>query len=255
MQASNFEIQNYLEHIGFQGRACADLKTLTELMRLQLRKVPFENLDVQAGKVVSLVPEDIVEKILVRHRGGYCYEVNGLFSMALQALGIEHFYVAARPMFYAERRPKTHMAIVAKLEEELWLCDLGFGSYGLRQPMSLKTIDVDVCQDLDCYKVSMQSDGEYLLLARMHGKWVAQYAFDLQPHEWLDFAPANFLNSKHPEAIFVKQLLVILQTQEGRKILSNRVFKNWVNGKLSERMLEAQEVPTVLREEFGLPMS
>jgi arylamine N-acetyltransferase len=61
--------------------------------------------------------------------------------------------------------------------------------------------------------------------------------------------------SKHPEAIFVKQLLVILQTQEGRKILSNRLFKNWVNGKLSERMLEAQEVSTVLREEFGLAMS
>jgi N-hydroxyarylamine O-acetyltransferase len=210
---------------------------------------------VQAGKVVSLVPEDIVEKILVRHRGGYCYEVNGLFSMALQVLGIEHFYVAARPMFYAERRPKTHMAIVAKLEEELWLCDLGFGSYGLRQPMSLKTIEVDRRQDHDSYKMSMQPNGEYVLLARMHGQWAAQYAFDLQPQEWLDFAPANFLNSKHPEAIFVKQLLVILQTQEGRKILSDRVLKNWVNGRFSERMLEPQEVAAVLHEEFGLLMA
>ncbi len=254
MQASNFEIQNYLEHIGFQGSACADLNTLTELMCLQLRKVPFENLDVQAGKVVSLLPEDIVEKILKRHRGGYCYEVNGLFSMALEALGIEHFYVAARPMFYEERRPKTHMAIVAKLEEQPWLCDLGFGSYGLRQPISLKDINTDTRQDHDCYRVSVQSSGEYLLMARIQGEWVAQYAFDLQPQEWLDFVPANFLNSKHPEVIFVKQLLVILQTPEGRKILSNRVFKNWVNGKLSERMLQAQEVSTVLLEEFGLSM-
>lgn len=255
MQASNFEIKNYLNHIGFRGNACADLKTLTELMRLQLRKVPFENLDVQAGKVISLVPEDIVEKILKWHRGGYCYEVNGLFSMALKTLGIEHFYVAARPMFYKERRPKTHMAIVAKLEEEHWLCDLGFGSYGLRQPLSLKDLDTDTRQDHDCYKVSLQSCGEYVLMARMHGEWVAQYAFDLQPQEWLDFAPANFLNSRHPEAIFVKQLLVILQTQEGRKILSHRVLKTWAHGKSSERQLTDREIPIVLHEEFGLSMS
>lgn len=52
-------------------------------MHHQLRAVPFENLDVQAGKIVSLVPEEIVEKIIDRNRGGYCYEVNGIFAMAL----------------------------------------------------------------------------------------------------------------------------------------------------------------------------
>ncbi len=56
-------------------------------MRAQLFSVAFENLDVQAGKIVSLVPEQIVDKIIGQGRGGYCYEVNGLFAMALQALG------------------------------------------------------------------------------------------------------------------------------------------------------------------------
>lgn len=55
-------------------------------MQQQLFTVPFENLDVQRGKTVSMVPEDIVEKIVHQGRGGYCYEVNGLFSMALEAL-------------------------------------------------------------------------------------------------------------------------------------------------------------------------
>ncbi len=38
--------------------------------------VPFENLDVQRGTVVSLEPEQVYTKIVERHRGGYCYEVN-----------------------------------------------------------------------------------------------------------------------------------------------------------------------------------
>jgi arylamine N-acetyltransferase len=57
-------------------------------MRHQLFSVPFENLDVQAGKIVSLAPDDIADKVLKKGRGGYCYEVNGLFAMALAALGI-----------------------------------------------------------------------------------------------------------------------------------------------------------------------
>jgi N-hydroxyarylamine O-acetyltransferase len=77
-------------------------------MRYQLFSVPFENLDVQQGKVISLVPEEIYRKIVERNRGGYCYEVNGLFAMALNALGIPYQFFAARPMTYPVRRPKPY---------------------------------------------------------------------------------------------------------------------------------------------------
>lgn len=160
MKAENFVLQKYFDRIGFIGDATADIATITEIMRCQLFTVPFENLDVQAGKVVSLVPEEIVEKILNRNRGGYCYEVNGLFAMALQALGIPYQFVAARPMFYPVKRPKTHMAIVLKVNGEEWLCDLGFGSYGIRAPMRLNLIDVEVKQDFDTFVLSKTNDRE-----------------------------------------------------------------------------------------------
>lgn len=252
MRAQNFDLNRYLARIGFEGEAKADLATLTELMRLQLRSVPFENLDVQAGQVVSLVPEDIVQKIVTQRRGGYCYEVNGLFSMALEALGISHFFVAARPMFYAERRPKTHMAILVKLADQNWLCDLGFGSYGLRAPLSMGVLDTEVLQDQDKYMLSQLPDQEYLLQACIGGQWTAQFSFSPVAQEWLDFAPVNYLNSTHPESIFVKQLLVILQTPEGRKILSGTVLKNWSHGSLTQQVLAETELPAVLREEFGI---
>ncbi|MEE4462050.1 arylamine N-acetyltransferase, partial [Azotobacter chroococcum] len=68
MKAENFALEDYFERIGYRGAAQADLATLTGLMRCQLFTVPFENLDVQAGRIVSLVPEEIVEKIVGRRR-------------------------------------------------------------------------------------------------------------------------------------------------------------------------------------------
>ena len=106
MHSDNFDLSTYFRRISYSGRAAADTATLHAIMRHQLFSIPFENLDVQAGKVVSMVPNDIAGKLLHQKRGGYCYELNGLFAMALEALGITYRFVAARPMFYPARRPK-----------------------------------------------------------------------------------------------------------------------------------------------------
>lgn len=253
MKAENFALEDYFERIGYRGAARADLATLTELMRCQLFTVPFENLDVQAGRIVSLVPEEIVGKIVGRRRGGYCYEVNGLFCMALEALGIPYQFVAARPMFYPVRRPKTHMAIVVTLAGAQWLCDLGFGSYGIRAPMRLDRLDVEVRQDDDLFMLSRPDGREYLLQARVNGEWVKQFAFDLSPQEWIDFMPANYLNSTHPEAIFVQKLLVVRHAPDGRAILLGDTLKTVKAGEVRVESLAAEDLDAVLVDIFGLP--
>lgn len=253
MQASNFDLADYQRRIGYCGVPKPDLATVSEWMHLQLCTVPFENLDVQARKGVSLVPEDIVEKILKKGGGGYCYEVNGLFSMALEALGVPYYFVAARPMFYPERRPKTHMAVVAHLDGSDWLCDLGFGSYGLRRPFPIHQTDVEISQDNDIFKLCPLPNGELLLQAISDGNWTNQYSFDLNPWEWVDFAPANHLNSTHPQAIFVKQLLLVLQTKNGRKILSGNTFKVVEGARVEKRTVRPEDISSLLNHEFGIP--
>lgn len=160
MQASNFDLETYSQRIGYEGTSGSEICTVTALMRRQLFTIPFENLDVQAGKIVSLVPEEIADKLLRRQRGGYCYEVNGLFAMALDALGISYRFVAARPMFYPARRPRTHMAIIAEIDGARWLCDLGFGSYGIRAPMNMDVLDVDIRQDDDTFRLTRNDRDE-----------------------------------------------------------------------------------------------
>lgn len=252
MYADNFKLADYLARIGFEGEARADVATVSQMMRCQLFTVPFENLDVQAKKIVSLVPEDIVAKILYRQRGGYCYEVNGLFAMALQALNIPYIFVAARPMFYPVRRPKTHMAVVAQIDGENWLCDLGFGSYGIRAPMRLSALDEAQQQDFDLFKLTKTNEREYLLQAWVEGDWANQYGFDLSPQEWIDFMPANYLNSTHPDAIFVQKLLIVLHNPVGRKILLGDSLKVVDRHQTEKKSVASVHITRVLAEHFGL---
>ena len=252
MKADNFTLEKYFNRIAYDGDAGCDIATLREIMRCQLFSVPFENLDVQAGKIVSLVPEAIVDKILSRKRGGYCYEVNGLFAMALQELGVPYIFVAARPLFYAVRRPKTHMAIVADVDGEKWLFDLGFGSYGIREPMRLSVLDVEVMQDADIFMLSKGNENKYLLRALTEGQWADQYEFDLYPQEWIDFVPANHLNSTHPDTIFVKKLLVVLHNPMGRDILIGDTLKTVADGKTMKQFVAVEDRASLLANKFGL---
>lgn len=253
MKAENFSLSDYFARIGFAGEAKPDRATVTELMRRQLFTVPFENLDVQAGKGVSLVPEDIVAKIVGRNRGGYCYEVNGLFAMALEALGVPWRFAGARPMTYPARRPKTHVVIVATLDGEDWLLDLGFGSYGIRAPLRLAETDVEVRQDHDSFRLSQPNAHEYVLQALVEGDWASQFSFDLWPAEWIDFMPANYFNSTHPEALFVKMPVVVLFDDTGRTLLVGDTLKMVTGDDTHKRTLTPDERDTLLAEWFGLP--
>src|SRR4051812_2118358 len=91
IEAPSFNLQQYLDRIKFSGEIELNLDGITKLMRHQLFNVPFENIDVQAGKVILLNGDDIVNQIVHKNRGGYCYQINGLFSLALQQIGIPHY--------------------------------------------------------------------------------------------------------------------------------------------------------------------
>jgi N-hydroxyarylamine O-acetyltransferase len=255
MIADNFSLEAYYQRIGLTADALAQplvIDTLTRMMQHQLRHVPFENLDVQAGKVVSLEPAHIVEKIVHQRRGGYCYEVNGLFAMALTALEIPYQFVFCRPMFYPMRRPKTHMALIVTLPSGRYLCDLGFGSYGMRAPMALADVNLVQHQDHDQFRLISPEPGQYVLQAWLDGQFVSQYGFDLYPAEWIDFMPANYLNSTHPETIFVQKLLVLMQHDTGRKLLIGNEFKQQSAGELTVSTIAPQDIDELLWREFGL---
>lgn len=253
MFASNFELTQYLSRIQYQGTFTANADGLKALMQKQLFNVPFENLDVLAGKVISLVPEDIVNKIVQQQRGGYCYEVNGLFCMALQALDIPYQLVAARPMFYPVKRPKTHMAVIATVEGQEYLCDLGFGSYCIREPLNLADCNQSIQQGEDTFQLLKQGN-EYILQALVDGTWIKQYGFNRCPVEFIDFAPANWMNSTHKDAIFTQKYLIVKFNPQGRTILLGDQLKQVIDKTTQVQTIQPADIKMVLREYFDLTL-
>src|SRR5919109_1202974 len=82
-------IQAYLDRIGYRGPLEPTAETLRALHVAHLLGVPFENLNIGMGWPIVLDEAALFDKIVVRRRGGFCYELNGLFAALLRELGFD----------------------------------------------------------------------------------------------------------------------------------------------------------------------
>jgi len=118
----------YLDRIGFAGSPEPDLATLGRIQRGHLEHIPYENLDVQLGRPVTLELRDAFAKLVTAGRGGWCYEMNGLFGAALAAIGFHVTRLAGsvRRDLMGEVMVGNHLVLKVDLEEP-WIADVGFG--------------------------------------------------------------------------------------------------------------------------------
>ena len=82
-------LNDYLERIHYRGSLEPTLDTLKALHRAHLMAVPYENLDLHLGRSLPLDQMRAVEKIVTQGRGGWCYEMNGVFAWVLREMGFE----------------------------------------------------------------------------------------------------------------------------------------------------------------------
>jgi N-hydroxyarylamine O-acetyltransferase len=137
----NFDSAAYLKRLGFHRHDGPTLESLAALQRAHLEHIPFENLDIHLGNPVILDEELLYEKIVNRHRGGFCYELNGLFAALLEALGYGVTRLSARVFDDGEPGPEfDHLLLLVDLKAEAGWCylvDVGFGE-AFRVPLRLE---------------------------------------------------------------------------------------------------------------------
>jgi N-hydroxyarylamine O-acetyltransferase len=120
--------------------------------------------------------------------------------------------------------------------------------------MRLDLTDVPVVQDFDSFMLVRPNDREWVLQALVEGAWANQYGFDLSPQEWVDFTPANYMNSTHPEGLFVQKLVIVLHHAEGRSILVGDTLKTVHQGRVTKQTVAGAVRAALVRERFGLPL-
>ena len=131
MKIMDTKIAQYLERIGYNEKVEISLKCLQKLQECHQSRVPFENLDVFSGRKKVLDYDILFDQIVINRRGGWCHELNGLFSWLLQNLGFDTRIVSCR---YCDRKTQVfrdetfdHMALIVDIENVKYLVDVGYG--------------------------------------------------------------------------------------------------------------------------------
>jgi N-hydroxyarylamine O-acetyltransferase len=212
--------------------------------------VPFENLAIQTGETIRLDLATLQQKIVHRRRGGYCFEQNTVFLHTLRALGFDVSACEARvrPPASTHVLPRTHMVLVVRLEDRLYLCDVGFGADGLLEPIAF---DSEARQSLWTYRLDTEGPLR-VLQVRRDGRWTDLYAFLPERRYPIDFEAGNWFTSTWPSSSFVLTLTAQCSRRDRRDVLRNLTLTTEDAAGLRTREIERSELISVLRETFGL---
>ncbi len=247
------DVAAYLDRIGLKPAAMGapDLATLSALHLAHASHIPFENIDVLLGRQIRLDVPSLEAKLVRDRRGGYCFEQNTLFAAALEAMGFAVTGLAARVRVgSAQILPRTHMLLRVDLEVEPWIADVGFGRFGLLQPIPLLA-DVETTQWSWQFRLRKNAQS-WVLQARQSEGWEDQYEFTLEPQQPVDYDPPNHFCATHPQSRFLRVLTVQLPTPEARKMVRNRDFTIRSAAGETTRPIGEDELLPLLEREFGL---
>jgi N-hydroxyarylamine O-acetyltransferase len=244
----------YLQRLNYTGSLDPNAETLRALHQAHLLAIPFENLDIHLGR--PIVPDEAAffDKIVEQRRGGFCYELNGLFAALLRELDFEVTMLSARvagengnfgPEF-------DHLTLLVQLEKR-WLADVGFGE-GFREPLQLDKPG-EQKQAAGMYRLTQEDEAWIYWLHDEAKGWQAQYRFTLQPRQLADFAEMCHYQQSSPQSHFTQKRVCSLATPEGRVTLSDNRLIITRHGQRQERELSSPaEQEAALRDYFGVEL-
>jgi N-hydroxyarylamine O-acetyltransferase len=181
--------------------------------------VPFENLDIPLGNKITLSVPSLYEKIVQRQRGGFCYELNGMFAWLLEQLGFNVTLHSARVFDGDEPGPEfDHLVLLVQLEEH-WLIDVGFGDSFL-EPLPL-TDNGENRQGERWYRLSKIENEWTVLRKDINSSWEPQYLFTLIHRQFADFSEMCEYHQTSQDSSFTQKRICSLATKNGRISLSN----------------------------------
>ena len=245
------DVGAYFDRIGYDGVADPTIETLRQLHLHNLRAVPFENLDIHLGRPISLDSGALFDKIVRRKRGGFCYELNGLFAALLRALGFDLDLLSARVAHQdgSFGREFDHLLLRVRVDGHDLIADVGFGDSFL-EPLQLYGYEQD-CRGTTYLIDTPQQN--MLLLRQENGHWRQQYLFTTTPRQLEDFQEMCVYHQTSPMSSFTRGRIVSRATETGRITLSDMRLIESRSGERTERELGSDgEYLDTLEQHFGV---
>jgi N-hydroxyarylamine O-acetyltransferase len=255
----------YLDRLGIDAAPSPTLETARRLQRAHVTSVPFENLAIVGDPFaegdgrwratgVDLAVPALYEKVVERGRGGFCFELNGLFTWLLRELGFDADSLAARMVGddRTGRPPANHHTIGVTLDRR-YLLDVGMGTPSMRRPLPVDGEELTDSTGVTWRVVeSDRPDEAFLTQYRLpDGDWEDRYLFSDEPRELSYFrATCDYLQSA-PESPFTGDPVVSIGTEAGYRKLDADSLLTWA-GEEERRSVTPAEWYELLETAFGL---
>lgn len=241
-------ITAYLARLGVaRASVSTDFASLSLLHERHLRTIPFENLSIHLGEPIALDVAALADKLTVRRRGGFCYELNGAFSALLAGLGFDVTLHEARVGPDGGGMPFDHLCLRVRLASGAYLTDVGFGASFLR-PLDLDATGPQT-DPAGVYRIAPVGDGEYDMVE----EGTAQYRFSLIERGLEEFAGGCHHHQTSPESHFTQQTICSMATDGGRVTIAGHTLITTVGGRRSEHAIASDdELLDLYRRHFGI---
>ena len=196
------------------------------------------------GEHPGVEPATVFDQVVVRRRGGYCFEHSQLFSAALQTLGFTVRRALGRVRSLQSAR--THMTVLVDLDGARYLCDPGFG-FSITGPIALddgarrvegdRTFSVGRVPDEGWPLFSLNRDGEM------------EHVLDESTVHPADVRMGHLMTSTGEDSVFRQHLMVMRHTPQGHvTVTEGGVTVRWPGQRRSHEELGVDRVVGLVRE-------
>ena len=249
------QVQTYLNRIGINKIKTPSQEFLTELQNRHLLSIPFEDLDIPE-KRIELDLNKIYQKIIPTKRGGFCYELNGLFHWLLSSLGFKVDMLSAR-VFNSQKNefgPEfDHMTLLVQFPkiDKHYLADVGFGD-SFRTPIEIYGGEVN---DISGHFRIKRGNNVSVLQVENENGWIPQYSFSLLPRTFSDFKEMCDFQQDSPASHFRIKKVCTIATETGRITLSDNTLTITEGNAKNKITFETKEEFTIhLKNKFDIEL-
>lgn len=243
--------ESYLADLELSNKR--DVDFLRQLQSKHIARYSFNSLAVVLGQDISLEIEDIFNKIVVKGRGGYCFEHNKLVLTVLKELGFEVRLLMAKVIYNRDVDvARTHRITLLTLDGEDYIVDAGFGHFGARFPVKL---DLNIAQDQGdaVYRIIENEQKEYCYQILKEGDFFTLYTFNLNEFTEAECTPAHYYSHKSPDAAFVNNLVVCRKYfNDIVSLRNNELFRISKEETQTIKIENSEQLHNLLNQDFEL---
>lgn len=255
----SIDAQTYFHRLGLAetpDSAACDRAWLNRLQYAHVTRIPYENLDILSGKDLPMTLDGQFSKIILGRRGGYCFELNGLFAGLLQTVGYRITTYMGRYLRGETAIPmRRHRVIRTECADGTFICDVGVGQQAPRFPLALIP---DLVQEQfgETYKITREPFLGWVVNDLYKGQWRRFYSFTEEEQLDIDFVMPSYYCEKSPDSIFNKTLMLSIKTDQGRKTIDGSTFRIFSQtGVHEEAIADPRQLIEILDLHFNIEIA